>query len=207
MCCWPLAAASGWANRPGRRPCPNAQQARPHPVAVPDPVPDADPESADTAPAGPADAGEDAGHGDDPERVYSVEGTQPGYFIPDEPVEIGTYRMSNIEASPPVPACAQPTVILIVLEDTSQVLGSDEDGDYYQPYHLVVDSFAITPEGISITASHPDVGNLAIDGSYVGEALADWRSGADAIETLFVADVTLNGEIRADVPFSFWIGD
>lgn len=181
----------------------------PDPAPVADTIPDDPAEEPDAGP----DTGETGETGDAtatgmPEPVpagYTVEGTQPGYFIADSEIVFNGYRLQHIQAEPAHNGFDES--VRLALEDTGRVAGTNDRGEYYETVALDVEAYAITPEGVSITASHPDIGTVAVEGSYDAFSYEAWTSGADAVETLFTADVTIGGATIEDVPFSFWVGD
>ena len=166
-----------------------------------------EPEAAPEAPA------EDTEPGSLPEEVtdtvveggYTVEGTQPGYFIAGSEIVYNGYRLQTIQAEPAQNGFDES--VRIMLDDTRHVTGTNDRGEYYETVALTVDAYAITRDGISIMASHPDIGPVTIEGTYDAFSYEAWTSGADAVENLFTADVSMGGMTIEDVPFSFWIGD
>lgn len=151
-------------------------------------------------------AGADA-TGEAGSAVYSVTGTQPGYFIAAAPVALNGVMFETVQVTPPSPECDEPASIFLRAMDTNDVIGTSDEGDVYQGYAMDIDSYAVTPDGVSILASHPELGSISIEGDYEAAALAGWQGGADAVDTLFTADVTVNGDSVSDVDFGFWIGD
>jgi hypothetical protein len=168
--------------------------------AEPDPAP-----VADTIPEDPAVEEADSRSGVEAGTAYAVEGTLPGYFIANSEVRFGDHVLENVMANPAYNGFE--AEVALALEDTSQVAGSNDRGDYYEAYAMNIETYAITPEGVSITASHAELGSLAVEGEYVAEGYAAWTAGADAVGELFIADVTLNGETVENVSFAFWVGD
>ncbi|WP_297732822.1 hypothetical protein [uncultured Maricaulis sp.] len=140
------------------------------------------------------------------EIVYSVSGTQSGYFIANEEIRFGDLVLENIELWPALPECDEPAYVRLALEDTSDQLGENEYGPYFRLYAMTIDSAAITDGGVMITASDPDIGRLVIEADYVTGALAEWQSGADSVSELLVGTATLNGDTQP-ASFAFWVGD
>ena len=184
---------------------------------APDPAPVVDSVPADPLGDAPQtdiidDAGDNAGDGDaiyDPvpgDIVYTVTGTQSGYFIANESIRFGDMVLENVELWPAMPECDEPAYVRLALEDTSDQLGENEYGPYFRLYAMTIDSAAITDAGVVITASDPDVGTLVIEADYAPGALSDWQAGADAIGELLVGTATLNGDTQP-ASFAFWIGD
>ncbi|WP_291845614.1 hypothetical protein [Maricaulis sp.] len=166
---------------------------------APDPAP-----VADTIPADPL-----AGEIIDPTAngiVHTVEGTSSGYFIANEEIRFGDLILENIELWPAMPECDEPAYVRLAMEDTSDQLGENEYGPYFRLYAMTIDSASITDDGVMITASDADIGTLVIEADYVDGALAEWQTGADAIDELLVGTATLNGDVQP-ARFAFWIGD
>ena len=136
---------------------------------------------------------------------YTVEGTVPGYFIANTEVRFGDLVLENIMAEPAYNGFEER--VLFTLEDTSEVAGSNEYGDYYEAYVMNVESYSISADGVSIVASNPEVGTLTLEGVYVADGFAAWTSGAESVRELFTATLTLNDIVVNDASFGFWIGD
>jgi hypothetical protein len=136
---------------------------------------------------------------------YTVEGTLPGYFIANTDVRFGDLVLENIMAEPAYNGFEER--VLFTLEDTSEVAGSNEYGDYYEAYVMNVESYSISADGVSIVASNPEVGTLTLEGVYVADGFAAWTSGAESVRELFTATLTLNDIVVNDASFGFWIGD
>ncbi len=180
-------------------------------VLTADPAPVSDPVSADPLDDAP-DGGPDRVDDDavlDPvagDIVYSVSGTQSGYFIANEEIRFGDLILENVELWPAMPECDEPAYVRLAMEDTSDQLGENEYGPYYRLYAMTIDSAAISDDGVMITASDPDIGTLVIEADYASGALAEWQAGADSIAELLIGTATLNGETQP-ARFAFWIGD
>lgn len=136
---------------------------------------------------------------------YTVEGTLPGYFIANTDVRFGDLVLENIMAEPAYNGFEER--VLFTLEDTSEVAGSNEYGDYYEAYVMNVESYSISTDGVSIIASNPEIGTLTLEGSYVADGYASWTTGAESVSELFTATVTLNDIVVDDASFGFWVGD
>jgi hypothetical protein len=175
-----------------------AADAAPEPVAeesidveVAEPVDDAQPEPAP-----------------EPEAAaprYTVEGTLPGYFVANDDVRFGDYLLTSIMVEPNWNGFEER--VLLSIEDTSEVAGSNEYGDYYQAYPMQVDDWSVTPEGVSITAHHAELGEFSLSAVYDPAGYAAWTSGESAVGELLIADITLDGVTRDGVSLAFWVGD
>lgn len=167
----------------------------------PDPAP-----VADTIPDDPVEmpeAGSDAGS---MAQAYTVEGTQPGYFLPAGELVYNGFRLDNVHAEPARNGFDES--LRVVFTDTSRAAGTNEMGEtYYETVWPTIEAWSVTPEGISVTAHHPDIGPVTIQGVYDAQAYAAWTSGAMSAEGLFIADVTIGGATLSGVAFSFWVGD
>ncbi|WP_203291948.1 hypothetical protein [Maricaulis parjimensis] len=181
------------------------EPAGPAPDVTPDPVVMED--SVDEGAV--ADEGVDAPEVDaeaEPQAArYTVDGTQPGYFVPNVDIRFGNYLLTSIMVEPAYNGFEER--VMLSLEDTSQVAGSNEYGDYYQGYPFQVDDWSVTPEGVMISASHAELGMLSFTASYDPAGYAAWTSGEDAVGELLIADVSLNDVTREGVSLAFWVGD
>jgi len=169
----------------------------------PDPAP-----VADTIPDNPAQPQPQPSAGDTGAMAqdYTVEGTQPGYFLPADELVYNGFRLDNIHAEPARNGFEES--LRVVFTDTSRAAGTNEMGEtYYETVWPTIEAWSVTPEGISVTAHHPDIGPVTIRGVYDAQAYAAWTSGAMSAEGLFVADVTLGGATMSGVSFSFWVGE
>jgi hypothetical protein len=136
---------------------------------------------------------------------YTVDGTLPGYFVANEDVRFGDYVLTSIMVEPDWNGFEER--VLLSIEDTSEVAGSNEYGDYYQAYPLQVDDWSVTPEGVSITAHHAELGEFSLSAVYDPAGYAAWTSGESAVGDLLIADITLDGVTRDGVSLAFWVGD
>jgi hypothetical protein len=167
----------------------------------PDPAPVADTIPED--PVAPPETGAEAGGID---RGHTVAGALPGYFLPSDEIVYNGFRLDAVQAEPAHDGFEES--LRIVLSDMNRPAGTNDRGEtFYETVSPQIERWAVSPQGISVTASHPDVGAVRIEGAYNAEAYADWTSGAMSAEHLFTADVTIGGATLSGVPFSFWVGD
>jgi len=165
---------------------------------VQDDAMDAAPDVADEPSAPDTDAGARGEH-------YTVEGTLPGYFVANGDVMFGTLALTSIMVEPNWNGFEER--LLMALEDTSQVAGSNDYGDFYQAYPLQVDSWSVTPDGVSIEAHHAELGAFSLTGHYDPDGYAQWTSGESAVGELLIADISLDGQVQENVSLAFWVGD
>jgi len=164
----------------------------------PDPAP-----VADTIPDDPVEPPDGAGG---MAQGYTVAGTLAGYFLPADDIVYNGFRLDSVQAEPARNGFGES--LRIVLSDTNRPAGTNDRGEtYYETVSPEIERWSVTPEGISVTARHPDTGPVRIEGTYDADAYADWTAGAMSAERLFVADVALGGATLSGVPFSFWVGD
>ncbi len=136
---------------------------------------------------------------------YTVEGTQPGYFIATGDVRFGDIAMTSILVEPNGGGWGER--VRLTLEDTSVIAGTNDFGEYYQGYPMEVEDWSVTPDGVSISAHHPELGPFSLTAVYDPAGYAEWTAHAEHVEHLLVADISLNGETLEDVSLGFWIGD
>lgn len=164
----------------------------------PDPAP-----VADTIPDDPVETPDGTGG---MAQGYTVAGTRPGYFLPMDGIVYNGLRLDWVQAEPARNGIAQS--LRIVLSDMDRPAGTNDRGETcYETVPAQIERRSLTPEGISVTARHPDIGPVLIEGDYDADTYAAWMSGAMSAERLFVAEVTLGGATLSGVPFSFQIGD
>jgi hypothetical protein len=213
-----------WITEPAAMETPaEAPQPDPAPVAdtIPDdPLPEED-APADTAPdAAAEDAAQEATAQEPAEQEtsvqeeagpdaagsrFTVEGVQPGYFIPSADIVVNGFQLEHVQAMQAENGFEE--TVSVVFSDTSRVAGTNDRGEYYETVWMDVTDYSITAEGVAVTASHDTLGTLTIDGTWDAQGYDAWTSGEDAVDRLFTADVRLGGITLQDVPFSFWIGD
>lgn len=173
---------------------------QPDPAPVADTIPD-NPLPAEAAPqdAAPETVPEAAGNG------FAVEGVQPGYFIPSADLVFNGFRLEHVQAMQAGNGFEE--TVSIVFADTGRVAGTNERGEYYETVWMDADTYSIGPGAVTVEGTHPDLGAVAIAGVWDEPGYAAWTSGADSVDRLFTADVTIGGATLEDVAFSFWIGD
>ena len=136
---------------------------------------------------------------------YTVEGTQPGYFVVQGDVRFGDITLTSILVEPQGGGLGER--VRLTLEDTSVIAGTNDFGEYYQGYPMEVEDWSVTPEGVMISATHPELGAFTLSGIYDPAGFTDWTAHAEYVEHLLVADIGLNGETLEGVSLGFWIGD
>lgn len=141
-----------------------------------------------------------------------------GYYMPATPVEIGTWRLTNISILPQSDMEAweggeQGDVygpIMIEFDDTASPTGMNELG---QEYHTVTarvlpEAYQITDTRVRFRGRSPDVGIVTLDAELDGDALGLARRNLGSSEgpvltgTMTVGDRTFEGQ-----SFRWWMGD
>lgn len=129
---------------------------------------------------------------------FHLEGMLGGYLIPAEPLFLGEVELSSIMLESPVPDCDQPAMAQVFATIESEMTGW---------MHYQVSFLSVSDLGVEIQASATGEEDLVFVLDFDPAGLQAWLSGAESIELLGRATVTLGDDRVEQFPVSLWIGD
>jgi len=141
-----------------------------------------------------------------------------GYYMPATPVEVGTWRLTNISVLPQSDMAAWEGgdrsdaygPVMIEFDDTASPTGVNELGGEYHTVtaRVLPEAYDVTDGRVRFRGRSPELGIVTLDAALDSEALGEARRNLGASEgpvltgTLTIGEHTFEGQ-----QFRWWMGD